>query len=155
MGNEAQRIRYGDGVKPKPETVAVRREGAWVFGICLAVVVASFVLTPDPRGYGTHQQLFLLPCVFHELTGLPCAFCGMTTGFALMARGQVWAAFSANVMAPAGFALTVVAGLLGLLSAICGRSLAPSLVTHPRAPAVFAVVLLVSWAANVILHLLL
>ncbi|MEN6642056.1 MAG: DUF2752 domain-containing protein [Armatimonadia bacterium] len=132
---------------------AVRREGALVFGACLVVVVASFLLTPDPKGYGTHQQLFLPPCLFHLLTGLPCAFCGMTTGFALMARGQVSAALSANLMAPVGFVLTVVVGVLGLVAAICGRSFVPALVKHPRAPTVFAVGLLVVWAANVILHL--
>lgn len=151
MGKEAQRICDEDGVKP--EKVAVRREGAWVFGICLGVVVASFLLTPDPKGYGTHQQLLLLPCMFHELTGLPCAFCGMTTGFALMARGQVGAAFAANLMAPVGFVLTVLIGLLGLRAAICGRSFVPALGKHPRAPVVFAAVVLVFWAANVILHL--
>lgn len=132
---------------------AIRRDGGILLAACALVVVTSFWLSPDPAGLGTHQQLFLPPCLFHLLTGLPCAFCGMTTGFALMAQGQVSAALAANLMAPGGFAVTVVVGLLGLVAAIRGRSLAPGLLKHPRAPKVFLAGVLVVWVANVILHL--
>jgi hypothetical protein len=78
-------------------------------------------LKPDPRGYGTHVQLGLLPCAFAQLTGRPCPSCGMTTAFAWMMRGRFDRAWKAN---PAGSLLvpTCVALLPWLLvSAAIGR----------------------------------
>jgi hypothetical protein len=62
-------------------------------------------LTPNPTGVGTHQQLGLPPCSFLKITGILCPQCGLTTSFALLARGQLNAAFSAN---PAGPALAII-----------------------------------------------
>lgn len=136
-----------------PPPAAVRRNGAFLLGVCCLVLGASFVLTPDPRGHGTHQQLLMPPCVFELLTGLPCAFCGMTTGFALMARGQVQAAFAANVMAPPGFVLTIIIALSSLLAIVRGRALLPALLTSQAAPRAFAMVILALWIVNLVLHL--
>jgi hypothetical protein len=61
-------------------------------------------LKPDPRGYGTHQQLGAGPCGMVLTTGLPCPTCGMTTAFAHTVRGQWISAFMAQ---PAGFALAL------------------------------------------------
>lgn len=61
-------------------------------GFLLAALVLLGValwLQPDPRGFGTHEQLGLLPCGFKKMTGLPCPTCCMTTTFALMIRGRV------------------------------------------------------------------
>ena len=52
-------------------------------GFCLAVW-----LSPDSRGFGTHQQLGLPPCSFQQLFGVPCPSCGMTTSFSHFVRGQ-------------------------------------------------------------------
>ncbi len=65
----------------------------------LVLFIAAYWLHPDPRGYGTHEQFFLPPCMTQSLLGIPCPFCGMTTAFACMAHGQVRAAFIAQ---PAG-----------------------------------------------------
>lgn len=46
-------------------------------------------LRPDPSGTGTHEQLGLPPCGFQARTGYPCPTCGMTTAFALTARGRL------------------------------------------------------------------
>lgn len=79
-----------------------------------AVLLVASLVTPDPRGYGTHQQIHLpkiagielaLPaCSMKSLTGLPCATCGMTTSFAHAIRGQWGRAF---VVQPFGFLLFV------------------------------------------------
>ncbi len=86
----------------------MRRPWFWVVvdvvGIAsaLAVLVVAARLEPDPRGFGTHDQLGLAPCGYLLLTGSPCVSCGMTTCFANMIRGRVVAAFAAN---PAGIPL--------------------------------------------------
>ena len=72
------------------------------FGIAL-------LLNPDPRGFGTHQQLGLPPCTFRLLFGYPCPGCGMTTCFAHFVRGQFVEAARANL---SGAVLATVCVLL-------------------------------------------
>jgi hypothetical protein len=62
----------------------------------LGVLALARLLSPDPRGYGTHLQLGLPACGFLALTGLPCPACGLTTCFAHLARGQLALAVRAN-----------------------------------------------------------
>ena len=75
----------------------------------VAVLATAGRLRPDPRGYGTHEQLGLKPCAFRALTGRPCPHCGMTTAFAWWARGRLDRAWRANpagaVLAPTCLAL--------------------------------------------------
>ncbi|MEQ8764130.1 MAG: DUF2752 domain-containing protein [Planctomycetota bacterium] len=84
----------------------------WIFWSVLigtaSVIAASSWLYPDPRGYGTHQQLLLPPCDFLEETGYPCGSCGLTTSFSHMAHGEV---FQAVVVQPFGALM-----FLGLLA---------------------------------------
>jgi hypothetical protein len=61
-----------------------------------AVLVYAFRLNPDPRGYGTHEQLGLPPCGFLRDHGVPCISCGMTTAFAAMAHAQPGLALRSN-----------------------------------------------------------
>ncbi len=72
-----------------------------------AVVGASAWLQPDARGFGTHQQLGLPPCMFEAYTHVPCPGCGLTTSFAHMAHGHVLQAFGAHLMGPFLFLLTL------------------------------------------------
>jgi hypothetical protein len=69
------------------------------------VLILARVLVPDPRGYGTHTQLGLLPCSFLAMTGRLCPTCGMTTAFAWMVRGDVVRSWQAN---PAGCLLALL-----------------------------------------------
>ena len=70
----------------------------------VAVLALSAWLEPDPRGFGTHQQLGTGPCGMLIQTGLPCPTCGMTTAFAHTVRGQWGRAFWVQ---PAGFVLAL------------------------------------------------
>jgi len=70
-------------------------------GIPVILGVALW-LTPDPKGFGTHQQLGMPPCTFHILTGLNCPHCGMTTSFCWFARGRWRQSIQTS---PAGFIL--------------------------------------------------
>jgi hypothetical protein len=79
-------------------------------------------LEPDPRGFGTHQQLGFPGCTLRTLFGIPCPGCGVTTSLALFARGRI---VESAVVQPVGFALGMV--LMGVaawltLSAGFGRS---------------------------------
>jgi len=71
----------------------------------LAVLIVARRLEPDPKGYGTHTQLGLMPCAFRAMTGHPCPSCGMTTSFAWFARGELALSWGANtsgsILAPA------------------------------------------------------
>ena len=73
-------------------------------GLVLVFVVAMY-LNPDPRGFGTHQQLGLPACQFRQFTGLPCPHCGMTTSFSNFVRGEFVTAWQAN---PAGVPLACI-----------------------------------------------
>lgn len=51
-----------------------------------------------------------LICPLRALTGIPCPFCGMTTGTVATLRGDIGAAFRANLFSP----LVIPAGLAGV-----------------------------------------
>ncbi len=89
----------------------------------VVILLLAFWLEPDPRGLGTHQQLLLFPCNFYALTGFPCPFCGITTAFAHMARGEVRDAFLAQPIGALGFAACVMFLPLAIAAAISGKNL--------------------------------
>lgn len=62
---------------------------------CTVLGVAGW-LKPAAIGYGTHTQLGLPPCMFLQVTHLPCPSCGLTTSFAWAIRLHFWNAFLAN-----------------------------------------------------------
>ena len=102
---------------PSPDPGAARRWAAVVLAACLGVLAVAVWLHPDPRGYGTHAQLFHTECGLIQTLGIPCPSCGMTTAFALTVRGRWLAAFDAQPagwllclgsMAMAGLALSVL-----------------------------------------------
>lgn len=86
----------------------------------ISVAASSRLLSPDPRGFGTHEQIVGVPCTFRAFTGIPCPTCGMTTSFAHMARGEIAQALHAQPMGAALFAMLVLGGLLSAFSAVTG-----------------------------------
>lgn len=114
-----------------------------------ACLILSFVLTPSPAGWGTHSQLFLAPCLFHWFTGLPCPFCGMTTAFAHLARGQIAQAFADHCLGPPAFALAVLVLLAGARGIITGRWPLPPWVMDRRFQLAAVAVVLIAWAINI------
>ena len=129
------------------------RAASWPLAVVAAtVLVLSRVLHPDPHGFGTHQQLLLPPCLFHRLTGVPCPFCGMTTGFAHMARGEWLAAARSNLLAPVGFAVTVLLLGLGLYGTVADRDWQPAWLRTARGQRGVLLVCVAFWGANLALH---
>lgn len=116
----------------------------------VVVLVGSFALAPSPAGWGTHHLLFMPPCLFHYFTGIPCPFCGMTTAFAHMARGEVVAAFECHALGPVAYLLTWPLGIAALLGLIRGRWPLPEFVMSARFNRGLIIVVLVAWAVNIV-----
>jgi hypothetical protein len=96
-----------------------------ILGPTLALLLTAAALTPDADGYGTHTQLGLSPCGFKAATGLPCATCGMTTSFTLMADGRF---VTALLVQPTGAILALLTAMAVIVSAWAvwsGMSLLP------------------------------
>jgi Protein of unknown function (DUF2752). len=68
----------------------------------------AFMTTPDPRGFGTHEQFGLPPCTFQTVFGIPCPSCGGTTSLSHFVRGNWIQSCRCN-------AATFVGALSGLL----------------------------------------
>lgn len=69
-------------------------------------------------------------CPLRAITGVPCPFCGMTTGTLALARGDMVGSIAAN---PAAIVL-VVAVLLAFVPVSARRALAAIGATVPRPP---------------------
>jgi len=123
-------------------------------GVLIALLVALW-LKPDPRGLGTHEQLMLFPCNFHALTGLPCPFCGMTTAFAHMVRGNVREAVLAQPMGAIGFVATIFVLPLALIGLVTGKDLLGKLMRFPwgRFSKVIVAMFAAAWAFKIIVIL--
>ncbi|MCA9106937.1 MAG: DUF2752 domain-containing protein [Planctomycetales bacterium] len=75
--------------------------------ILLTLLILAATLSPNPDGVGTHRQLRIpfvagaeegLPaCSFLVAFGKPCPSCGMTTSWAWLMKGNLWASASANI----------------------------------------------------------
>lgn len=72
----------------------------------VAVVAALWLVVPDPRGFGTHEQLGMRPCGWPARYGMPCPTCGVTTAASHLVHLRPWQALATQ---PFG---AVLAGLL-------------------------------------------
>lgn len=95
-------IGYIDSTEAAVVTHAHSRAGdLQVLGALMVVGAAALPVLPDVGPL----------CPLRRLTGVPCPFCGMTTGVLALSRGDVIAAFAANPVAP----LIVAAVVLSFL----------------------------------------
>jgi hypothetical protein len=106
-------------------TLSPRGRLLWAaVGLALAALLATaWRLTPDPRGYGTHEQLGLASCGFTRITGYRCPGCGMTTAWAHVLDGDVRAAAAVNAGGALLSLASIVAAPWAVASAIAGRTL--------------------------------
>ncbi|MFQ5733941.1 MAG: DUF2752 domain-containing protein [Planctomycetaceae bacterium] len=92
--------------------VPVGRTGRVLLGLWCLFLLGGFsvavMLSPDPRGFGTHQRLGLPPCSIRSSLGIPCPTCGMTTSFANFVRGRFVRSIEANL---GGFVLACACAL--------------------------------------------
>jgi hypothetical protein len=117
-----------------------------------ALLLLAAVLRPDPRHYGTHQQLGLPPCSFTVLFGKRCPTCGMTTAWSHLVRGQPIGALRASVSGSLLGALALLAVPWLVISAIRGRWLgwAPEAVAAARVALAVAAITLVEWGVRLL-----
>jgi len=141
-----------------PEAADVERgdriEAAAVLLIAAGVLVTALLLTPSPQGFGTHEQLLVIPCAFRWITGLPCPLCGMTTAFTLMARGDVLAALGAHVLGPPLYLATWLLGLNAVVELVRGRSPLSAWLRSVQGARWVLLVVAGGWVVNVVLRLL-
>ena len=100
-----------------------RVKSGMIFLGCASVLAVAATLSPDSRGYGTHEKLGLPPCGFKSTTGFPCATCGMTTSFSHAAHGDLIASFQNQPMGALLAVLTAIFALLGLYGLVTGATL--------------------------------
>jgi len=124
----------------EPEPVRRSREHALVLLLALAAPLALFVLgralRPDPRGFGTHEQLGFGPCWPMAHWNLPCPGCGVTTAVALAAHGEELASLRTQPLGLALLLATLAGGAWALVGHARGRDLALELARFHR-PAVW------------------
>ena len=118
-----------------------------------AVLGVARRLVPDPRGYGTHTQLGLYPCMFAQVTGYRCPSCGMTTSFAWFVRGRFERSWRAN---PVGSLLVPTCAVLIpwlLAGAAWGRPVGCRSLERPLIGLILATVALslLSWTIRLLL----
>ena len=135
-------------VQPGQTATRDRLVAAVLLIACLALLGVAAGLTPDDRGFGTHESMGLPPCGFKAATDLPCATCGMTTSFSHATNGDLITAFTVQ---PAGTLLALGTAMLAVLSAgslVFGFSLAPlgRLVSRPPFVLGLGAVLVAGWA---------
>jgi hypothetical protein len=87
--------------------------------LCIAFLFGARVALPFLWSRPELHGLFSRPCLFRELTTIPCPFCGGTRAVFLAARGQ-WA--SAARMNPAGAAAVALAPAIGVWLAACAAT---------------------------------
>lgn len=87
----------------------------------LGLLIVASRLEPDPRGFGTHEQLGLAPCSFYRWTGWLCPTCGATTAWACLLNGDWAAALRANLAGTLLCGLAIAAVPWLLLSGCLGR----------------------------------
>ena len=90
----------------------------------LALLVLAFQLRPDPRGWGTHEQLGLPRCTFLAWVGKRCPACGMTTAWANFVQGRPIAALQAHVAGTLLAVVALVASGTALTVSVSGKKLA-------------------------------
>ena len=113
---------------PRPKSSPSEKAVQAAVALCCAlVIVIAIYLVPDPRGYGTHEQLGLPPCSLAERFNFPGPTCGLTTSFAHMGDLAPVQAFLAQPLGVIGFAMGVAVVLGAAVSVPLGISWLPFL----------------------------
>ncbi len=117
-----------------------------VLAAAVTCTVALATIDPDPRGYDTHTQLGMSPCMWPKVYGYPCPTCGATTAAAMVVHGRLIAAF---VTQPFGAAVAIAGIAFGAVAGWCllrSRSFLDVWMQVPRLALAFFAMLLLLFA---------
>jgi hypothetical protein len=118
----------------------------------LAPLIKLATLTPSESGRGTHTQLGLSVCQWHESHGYDCPTCGFTTAAVLAARGHIIQSLLTHPAAAVASIGLGVAFWIACYTAVTGSPAALRLNRLLR-PATFVAILLLvaaSWGYRVL-----
>ncbi len=87
---------------------ASERQLAWIWG---GLALATAALSP----LWIHLAPMLRPCLFREVTGIPCPSCGATRGILALMDGRVVDGLTYNPLITAGFAAFLAGGVIAPL----------------------------------------
>jgi hypothetical protein len=113
----------------------------------LGLLVLALVLRPDPRGFGTHEQLGFQPCLPIRLWNLPCPGCGVTTAVTLALHGHPLRSLATQPFGLVTIALVLAFAVFALRVHRRGRDLFQELGQLPwlRLGPLLVVLLVASW----------
>ncbi|NOX60289.1 MAG: DUF2752 domain-containing protein, partial [Planctomycetes bacterium] len=74
---------------PVQQNAGFRAKAIMVLLAAGAIIGTAGFVTPDPKGFGTHEQLGQQRCSWPRQYAIPCPTCGMTTAFAYVVRGRM------------------------------------------------------------------
>lgn len=142
-----------------PDPAATKRspEHWFVFFSALAaplgLAALALVLRPDPRGFGTHEQLGFQPCLPIRLWNLPCPGCGVTTAVTLALHGHPLRSLAAQPFGLVTIAVVLAFALFAVRTHRRGRDLFQELAHLPwlRLGAPLVVLLVLSWGYKLLL----
>lgn len=134
-------------VREGPRPALLDRAFAFsVFAAAVVCTVALLAIEPDPKGYDTHTQLGMTPCMWPKIYGYPCPTCGATTAATMVVHGHLLDAF---VTQPFGAAIAIAGILFGALAGWCllrSRSFFDVWLQLPRTAILFFAILLLLFA---------
>ncbi len=85
--------------------------------------IAALLFEPSDTGV-TLGRIWVPPCPLKALTGLPCPFCGLTTGIAWLVRWQWRKAWFSNMLSPLILLIAVTLGIYAVgYRILAGRSI--------------------------------
>lgn len=77
-----------------------RNATSWLYLIGLAIFWSLARMFQPYVGGARLRGVWLPPCPLKALSGIPCPFCGLTTGSAWIARGEWREALNCNILSP-------------------------------------------------------
>jgi hypothetical protein len=115
----------------------------------------TLLITPDPRGFGTHEQLGLPPCRSIDWFGIPCPGCGITTSISHLLHGDLRTSLTTQPFGLIATLLLAAFAAWGPVAAVAGRDLGRDLSRLRIGPwgAALGALLAASWAYKIVVVL--
>ena len=134
-----------------------RSRGHWpVLALSLAtaplLLALALLITPDPRGFGTHEQLGLPPCRAIDWFGIPCPGCGITTSISLLLQGDLRGSLTTQPFGLIATFILAAFAVWGPFAALAGRDLGRDLSRLRFGPwgAALGALLAASWIYKIV-----